>query len=228
MSLRCYRMPRLVVLSPSTAVLDAARAIENNNIGAVVVQDQGRVVGIVTDRDLTVRVVGRALDPRTTPLGEVMTTPVATLAPTDSQDDALRLMQQRNIRRIPLVEAERLVGIVTSDDLLLDQAAPLDQVAAVVQGQIGEGGAAAPVRSPAARCPSPGDLRTSAQPIAGGRRSGDLRAGRDGAGSRARVAGATAHVGRGEGLDRTAPFPASDHTARVASRPGQARHAADD
>ena len=84
MSLRFYRMPRLVALSPSTAVLDAARAIENNNIGAVVVQDQGRVVGIVTDRDLAVRVVGRALDPRTTPLAGVMTTPVATLAPAAS------------------------------------------------------------------------------------------------------------------------------------------------
>ena len=84
-------------------------------------------MGIVTDRDLTVRAVGRALDPRTTPLADVMTTPVATLAPTDSQDDALRLMQQRNVRRIPLVEAGRLVGIVTLDDLLLDEAAPLEQ-----------------------------------------------------------------------------------------------------
>ena len=232
MSLRCYRMSRLVVLSSSTAVLDAARAIENNNIGAVVVQDHGRVVGIVTDRDLTVRVVGHALDPRTTPLAEVMTTPVATLAPTDSQDDALRLMQQRNIRRIPLVEAERLVGIVTLDDLLLDEAAPLDQVAAVVQGQIGEGGAAAPVRSPAARrraCPTPGDLRTSAQPIAGGRRSRDLRAGGDGAGGRA-----------GSLVRRLTPDEAKDLIAQLptllqstlcresASRPGQADYAADD
>jgi uncharacterized protein (DUF2267 family) len=144
-------MPRLVALSPITAALDAARAIENNNIGAVVVQDQGRVVGIVTDRDLAVRVVGHALDPRTTPLAEVMTTPVVTLAPASSQGDALRLMEQRNIRRIPLVEGERLVGIVTLDDLLLDEAAPLDRVAAVIQAQIGEGGVAASLRSPAAR-----------------------------------------------------------------------------
>jgi uncharacterized protein (DUF2267 family) len=63
----------------------------------------------------------------------------------------MRLMQQRNIRRIPLVEAERLVGIVTLDDLLLDEGAPLDQVAAVVQSQIGEGGPAASPRSPAAQ-----------------------------------------------------------------------------
>jgi uncharacterized protein (DUF2267 family) len=140
-----------VVLKPSTPVLDAARAIENNNIGAVVVQDQGRVVGVVTDRDLAVRVVGQARDPGTTPLSAVMSTPVTTLAPADGQSDALRLMQQRNIRRIPLVDAGRLVGIVTLDDLILDEAAPLDQVAAVVQSQIGEGGPAASLRSPAAQ-----------------------------------------------------------------------------
>lgn len=149
MSLKWYRRPRLVVLNPGSPVLDAARAIENNNIGGVVVQDKGRVVGIVTDRDLTVRVVGQGLDPKTTLLNEVMTTPVATLSAADSQSDAIRLMQERNVRRIPLVEGERLVGIVTLDDLLLDEAAPLDQLAAIVETQIGEGGPAASSRSPA-------------------------------------------------------------------------------
>jgi CBS domain-containing protein/uncharacterized protein (DUF2267 family) len=149
MSLKWYRRPRLVVLNPGTPVLDAGRAIENNNIGAVVVQDKGRVVGIVTDRDLAVRVVGYGLDPKTTLLNEVMTTPVATLSPADNQSDAIRLMQERNVRRIPLVEGERLVGIVTLDDLLLDEAAPLDQLAAIVETQIGEGGPAASLRSPA-------------------------------------------------------------------------------
>jgi uncharacterized protein (DUF2267 family)/predicted transcriptional regulator len=138
-----------VVLNPSTPVLEAARAIESNNIGAVVVQNRGRVVGIVTDRDLTIRVLGRALDPRTTTLSEVMTTDVATLTPADSQSDAIRLMQERNCRRIPLVEEDRLVGMVTLDDLLLDEIAPIDELAAIVEAQIGEGGPAASARSPA-------------------------------------------------------------------------------
>jgi uncharacterized protein (DUF2267 family) len=138
-----------VVLNPSTPVLEAARAIENNNIGAVVVQDKGRVVGIITDWDLTVRVAGQGLDPISTTLAEVMTTGVATLAPTDSQVSAIRLMQKRNVRRIPLVEGKRLVGIVTLDDLLLDEAAPIDRLAAVVQAQIGEGGPVATASSPA-------------------------------------------------------------------------------
>lgn len=151
MSLRWYRSPRMVVLNSKDSVLEAARAIQENNIGAVIVQNKGRVVGLVTDRDLAIRVLGRGLDAEATTLAEVMTTPVATLSPTDSQNDAIRLMQQRNIRRIPLVEDERVVGIVTLDDLLLDEAASLDQLSVVIEAQIGGGGPAASLRSPATR-----------------------------------------------------------------------------
>jgi uncharacterized protein (DUF2267 family) len=132
-------------------VLEAARALENNNIGAIVVQEKGGVVGIVTDRDLAVRVVGRRLDPNTTTIGEVMTSPVATLSPDDTQSAAIQLMKQRNVRRIPLVEEGRLVGIVTLDDLILDEAAPLDEVAEVVESQIGAGGPTTSLRAPSAR-----------------------------------------------------------------------------
>jgi CBS domain-containing protein/uncharacterized protein (DUF2267 family) len=150
MSLKWYVRPRLVALKPSTSVLEAARAIEANNIGAVVVQDRGSLVGILTDRDLAVRVVGQGLDPNATTLGEVMTQGVATLSPADSQASAVRLMHRRNVRRIPLVDGERFVGMVTLDDLLLDEAAPIDLLAGIVQAQIGEGGPAA-ARSPARR-----------------------------------------------------------------------------
>jgi len=139
-----------VVLKPDSTALEAARAIENNNIGAVVVQDGGRVVGIATDRDLTLRVVGGGLDPKTTPLAQVMTTPVMTLSPAEDQGAAIRLMRERNVRRIPLVEEDRLVGLVTLDDLILDEAAPLEDLAPIVQAQIGEGGPATPLTSRAA------------------------------------------------------------------------------
>lgn len=151
MSLRWYVRPRIVALKSDTSVLDAARAIEHNNIGAVVVQDKGSVVGIVTDRDLAIRALGRGLDPHKTTVGEVMTAGVVSLAPTDTQASAIRLMQKRNIRRIPLIERGRFVGMVTLDDLLLDEAAPIDRLAAIVEAQIGEGGPASTDRSPARR-----------------------------------------------------------------------------
>lgn len=142
MSLQWYKRPRMVILNPQDAVFEAARAIEQNKIGAVVVQDRGRVVGIVTDRDLAVRVVGRSLDATATRIAEVMTPDPATLTPADDVVDAIRLMQERNIRRIPLVEDDRVVGMVTLDDLMLDEAAPLEALEAVVVAQIGGGGPA--------------------------------------------------------------------------------------
>lgn len=132
----------MVVLDQGAPVFEAARAIENNNIGAVVVQHRGNVVGILTDRDLAIRVLAHALDPNTTTIADVMTRNVATLSPSDDQSDAIRLMQDRNCRRIPLVEHGRVVGMVTLDDLLLDEAAPIGELAAIVHAQIGEGGPA--------------------------------------------------------------------------------------
>lgn len=151
MSLQAFRRPRLVVLNANSRVLDAARAMEHNHIGAIFVQDGGRIVGVVTDRDLAVRALGRALDPETTMISDVMTPAPVTLRPTDTHDDAIRLMQERNVRRIPLVEGDRLVGVVTLDDLLLDEAAPLEELAAIVHAQIGEGGPVDSDRLPAKR-----------------------------------------------------------------------------
>ncbi|KAA1261994.1 CBS domain protein [Rubripirellula obstinata] len=101
--------------------------------------------------DLAVRVVGRGLDPKLTLIEDVMTKLVATLSPADTHQDAIRMMQQRNIRRIPLVEDDRIVGIVTLDDLLLDEAGPLEQLAEVIETQIGDGGPAEGRRSPLTR-----------------------------------------------------------------------------
>ena len=99
MPLEPYIRPRLVVLKPTATVLEAGRAIEQNRVGAVVVQDKRSLVGILTDRDLAVRVVGRGLDPNTTTVDRVMTTDVIALTPADTHADALRIMQRRNIRR---------------------------------------------------------------------------------------------------------------------------------
>jgi uncharacterized protein (DUF2267 family) len=80
-------------------------------------------------------------------VGEVMTTSVETLSTSDDETAAIRLMRERNVRRIPLVEGDKVVGLVTLDDLLLDEAAPLEELATIVQAQIGEGGPATPLKS---------------------------------------------------------------------------------
>lgn len=151
MTLKLYVTPRLVVMTPQSTALEAARAMENNRIGAVMVVDKGRVVGMVTDRDLSIKVIGQEKDPKTTPIKDIMTSPVVTLSPKNTHEDAIKLMIETNIRRIPLIEDDRLVGIVTLDDLILDEAVPIDQVAAVVEAQVGEGGPALSARTPSRR-----------------------------------------------------------------------------
>jgi uncharacterized protein (DUF2267 family) len=146
MSLQSYQWPRLVILKPSTPVLEAARALDTNQVGAVIVQHEGRVAGIVTDRDLAIRVVGQGLDGRDTTVGSVMTRDVVTLPPDASRTDALRLMQDRRIRRIPLVKDGAVVGVVTLDDLIADESASLESFADVLRAQVGDGGPRAPTR----------------------------------------------------------------------------------
>ena len=146
MSLKAFTHPRIVVLGPTTTAMEAARAMDSNRIGTVVVQDKGRVVGIVTDRDLALRVVGAGRDPNATKLSEVMSPGVATLSVDASRAEAIRIMKTRNVRRIPIVDGERVVGMVSVDDLLLDEAASFDDVAEIVRAQIGEGGPVSPRR----------------------------------------------------------------------------------
>lgn len=88
MSLKRFLWPRLVVLNPDATALEAVRAMENNEIGTVVVQEGGRVVGVVTDRDVAIRVAGHGRNAATTLLSEIMSRDVATLSAEASRMDA--------------------------------------------------------------------------------------------------------------------------------------------
>jgi CBS domain-containing protein len=107
-----------VVTVPSTAsVIDASRAMSDNDIGDVVVVDDGTVSGILTDRDIVVRAIATGSDPARTQVGEVVSGQVQTLSPDDGVADAVRMMRDAAIRRIPVVEDGRPVGIVSIGDL---------------------------------------------------------------------------------------------------------------
>lgn len=122
-------MPLLdAFLRPVKAVTDganaseAARVLRDEQVGALLVLDgEGRAIGIVTDRDLALRIVGARLDPQTTPIVACMSRPLISLRPGDSALEAARRMRERLVRRLPILDAEgRPLGMVTSDDLLAD------------------------------------------------------------------------------------------------------------
>ena len=115
-------MTESVVKLPSSASLfQAARQMRDADVGSVIVEDEGRVVGLVTDRDLVVRALADGLDPETTPLSEVASTHLVTVSPEDDMDLAIELMIERSLRRVPVLERGKIVGIVSLGDLAIER-----------------------------------------------------------------------------------------------------------
>jgi len=108
-------MTRVVeVVTPEMCVRDVATRMKERNIGSYPVCDGGILVGVVTDRDLALRVLAEGRDPDTTPVEAVMSTAVTSCSPEDGLEEVLSLMAARRVRRIPVVGANgRLVGLVT-------------------------------------------------------------------------------------------------------------------
>lgn len=99
-------------------IVAAARAMKDVNIGGVIVtEDDGTVCGFLTDRDIVIRAIADEHDPSTVTIGEVCTHELATLSPTNTVDDAVRMMAEKKIRRIPVVEDGKPVGVVSIGDL---------------------------------------------------------------------------------------------------------------
>lgn len=108
-------------VKPDASIMDAARIMQQNDVGSVPVCDQTGVVGIVTDRDIVVRNVITGTDPKSTPVSNIMTTNIATVSSNADIDQLGELMADKQIRRIPVVDNNMLVGIVALGDLAADR-----------------------------------------------------------------------------------------------------------
>ncbi|HVF05753.1 MAG TPA: CBS domain-containing protein [Frankiaceae bacterium] len=108
-------------LDASDTVAAAAKVMADDDIGDVLVVDADRLYGIITDRDITVRVVAEGRDPQSTTLRDACSTGVVTLTPDDSVDDAERVMGEQAVRRLPIVQDGRPVGVVSLGDLAIEE-----------------------------------------------------------------------------------------------------------
>jgi CBS domain-containing protein len=108
----------VVSISPDENAAAAARMLYRHNIGSVpVCGDDGRLRGIVTDRDIALRCVAAESDPATTPVREIMSKNVLTVSPADDVREAARQMADGQVRRLPVVEDGKLVGMVALGDM---------------------------------------------------------------------------------------------------------------
>lgn len=107
-----------IVLDASASVMEAARAMRDADVGDVLVQEDGKLCGIVTDRDLVIRCLAEPEGSAKT-LGDVCSEEIITLAADAEVDDAIELMRENAVRRIPIVDGDEPVGIVSLGDLAL-------------------------------------------------------------------------------------------------------------
>jgi CBS domain-containing protein len=108
-------------IGKSVSVVEAARLMREQDIGSLPITDEERLVGMITDRDITMRVVAEAADPNATSVEDVYSRDLVSVEPDNDLEEALGLMARHQVRRLPVVEDGRLVGIVAQADIALSE-----------------------------------------------------------------------------------------------------------
>lgn len=125
-------------IEPGASVIDAIRSMAQNHVGALVVMDGRQLAGIVSERDYARKVILLGRSSSTTAVREIMSSPVVTLPPDSSVDDAMRLMTERRIRHLPVVAGEQVLGVVSIGDLVKsvieDQRHTIDDLSSYIRG----------------------------------------------------------------------------------------------
>ncbi len=107
-----------ITVSAESPIIDAARLMKGAGIGdVIVVKDGNEICGIVTDRDIAVRAVAEGRDPNRTKVADICTAEIVCVTPNDDDQTAVELMCERAIRRLPVVDGKRPVGVVSIGDL---------------------------------------------------------------------------------------------------------------
>lgn len=108
----------VVKASVNSTVFDAAKLMDKSNIGSLIIVEDGNDVGIITERDILKKIAAKGKDPKTTLVREIMSHPLITMDPEKSVEEANELMAQKKMRRIPIELNGRIIGIVTTKDVL--------------------------------------------------------------------------------------------------------------
>jgi CBS domain-containing protein len=112
--------PGVETVEPSQPLREAAKLMKAGDFGSVPVVEDGRLLGVLTDRDIVVRAVAQGLDTSTAQVGEVASTGPVTVEPDKDLAEALHLMAQHRVRRLPVVDDGKLVGVLSQADVALE------------------------------------------------------------------------------------------------------------
>ena len=134
-----HKGPSVWTISPQATVFEAIELLARKNIGALPVVEEGRLVGIFSERDYTRKVALEGKTSHSTKVSDILTANVATVTPQDSVEDAMRLMTEKHIRHLPVMENGKMVGLGSIGDMvnwiISAQTAAIDQLEAYVSGR---------------------------------------------------------------------------------------------
>jgi CBS domain-containing protein len=105
-------------IAPSATVFEALQLMADKNVGALLVMEGGRIVGVITERDYARKVVLLARSSKDTPLREVMTSAVIYVRPSQTSEECMALMTESRVRHLPVIDGDRLVGLISIGDIV--------------------------------------------------------------------------------------------------------------
>jgi CBS domain-containing protein len=105
-------------ISPDATVFEAIQLMADKNVGALPVVDNSRLIGIISERDYTRKVILKGLSSKDTPVRDIMTREVLTASPSDTIADCVRLITEKQVRHLPVLEGTKLIGIVSIRDVM--------------------------------------------------------------------------------------------------------------
>ena len=125
-------------VSPDATVYEAIQLMADKNVGALPVMDGGQLVGVISERDYTRKVILRGKSSKGTAVREILSTPVISVNPEHTIEDCMRLMTHHRVRHLPVLEHNKVIGIVSIGDLvnwiITAQSAAIDQLARYISG----------------------------------------------------------------------------------------------
>jgi CBS domain-containing protein len=127
------------VMGPTASAYDAVRLMADKNIGALVVVEHGKVVGIVSERDYARRIVLMARSSKETPLADIMSSPVMYVLPEQTSEECMALMTENRLRHLPVMDGGQLIGLISIGDLvkatIAEQQFIIEQLEHYISGQ---------------------------------------------------------------------------------------------
>ena len=130
--------PAVWSISPNATVFEAIQLMADKNVGALPVVDKSRLVGIISERDYTRKVILKGRSSKDTPVNDIMTQELLTARPSDSIAECMRVMTEKRVRHLPVLEGTKMTGIVSIGDVLKwfisAQAAAIDNLERYVTG----------------------------------------------------------------------------------------------